>query len=358
MRTRRTGQALTDHSAEVYAAAVRQVGMDAWGSQAAAFGNLWKATAEINESLFPHVQELRLPTDPRRLASGEGRAAATTARRSGSRRRSTPLRRRHEVPHAGHRGGGPGEPNRLVLRADLPTSFVTPPTGSRSRRVDIVQYDYGGGGGWGDPLERDPRAVLDDVLDEYVSLEGPSATTPVLRGSLEDLTLEIDQEATEKLRRVATPAATVGYRVGVDVGGTFTDLIAVTPEGEVVLDKTPTTLHDQSEGVMNGLAQLAERFGPLADLCAQVEILVHGTTTADNTMIQMDGAPTGLLVTEGHCDEIEMRRVHKEQIWDPAYRPPLPSPGAGRASPSRSGWTSGNVLLPLDEEAVRRGSSG
>ena len=53
----------------------------------------------------------------------------------------------------------------------------------------------------------------------------------------------------------------MGYRVGVDVGGTFTDLICVTPAGEVVLDKTPTTLDDQSRGVMNGLGQLAERFG-------------------------------------------------------------------------------------------------
>src|SRR5205085_9767773 len=89
-----------------------------------------------------------------------------------------------------------------------------------------------------------------------------------------------------------------GYRVGVDVGGTFTDLICVTPSGEIVLDKTPSTLDDQSRGVMNGLGQLAERFGlTLPDLCAQLEILVHGTTTADNTMIEMNGAATGLLVT-------------------------------------------------------------
>ena len=51
------------------------------------------------------------------------------------------------------------------------------------------------------------------------------------------------------------------YRVGTDVGGTFTDLICVTPDGHVVLDKTPTTTDDQSTGVMNGLAELAERFG-------------------------------------------------------------------------------------------------
>src|SRR5881392_3798814 len=115
----------------------------------------------------------------------------------------------------------------------------------------------------------------------------------------------------------------MGYRVGVDVGGTFTDLICVTPAGEVVLDKTPTTLDDQSVGVMNGVTELANRFGlSLADLCAQIELVVHGTTTADNTMIEMNGAATGLLVTKGHRDEIEMRRVYKEEIWDPSYPAP------------------------------------
>jgi N-methylhydantoinase A len=149
----------------------------------------------------------------------------------------------------------------------------------------------------------------------------------------------------------------MGYRVGVDVGGTFTDVIGVTPEGEVLLDKTPTTLDDQSIGVMNGLAQLAERVGlSLNELCGDLDILVHGTTTADNTMIEMNGAPTGLLVTEGHRDEIEMRRVHKEQIWDPTY--PAPPPIARRRAripiPERLDYR-GDVLKPLDEDAVRRG---
>ena len=117
----------------------------------------------------------------------------------------------------------------------------------------------------------------------------------------------------------------MGYRLGVDVGGTFTDLLCVTPDGDVVLDKTPTTDDDQSSGVMNGLSQLAERLGvPLNQLCGELEILVHGTTTADNTMIEMNGAPTGLLVTEGHRDEIELRRCHKEEIWDPNYPGPTP----------------------------------
>lgn len=148
-----------------------------------------------------------------------------------------------------------------------------------------------------------------------------------------------------------------GYRIGIDVGGTFTDVLCVTPSGSVVIDKTPTTTDDQSTGVMNGLALLADRFAlTVTELCAQLEILVHGTTTADNTMIEMSGAPTGLLVTEGHRDEIEMRRNHKEKIWDPSY--PAPAPIARRRAripiPERVDFE-GNVLIPLDEEAVRAG---
>src|SRR5437773_5355454 len=149
----------------------------------------------------------------------------------------------------------------------------------------------------------------------------------------------------------------MGYRVGVDVGGTFTDLICVTPDGDVVLDKTPTTPDDQSVGVMNGLRQLADRSDrPLSELCARIDALVHGTTTADNTMIEMNGAPTGLLVTRGHRDEIELRRVHKEEIWDPSY--PAPPPIARRRAripiPERVDFE-GNVILALDEDAVRAG---
>lgn len=152
--------------------------------------------------------------------------------------------------------------------------------------------------------------------------------------------------------------ATDPYRVGIDVGGTFTDLICITADGRVLVDKTPTTPEDQSVGVMAGIGLLAERTGhDVGEFCTRIEVVVHGTTTADNTMIEMDGAVTGLIVTEGHRDEIEMRRVHKEQIWDPAY--PAPEPIARRrariAVPERVDFE-GNVLLALDEDAVRTGA--
>ena len=71
------------------------------------------------------------------------------------------------------------------------------PAGQASTQM----FNYGGGGGWGNPLDRDTQAVLDDVLDEYVSVEGARRDYGVvLTGSLEDLTLEIDHQATSAKR--------------------------------------------------------------------------------------------------------------------------------------------------------------
>jgi N-methylhydantoinase A len=149
--------------------------------------------------------------------------------------------------------------------------------------------------------------------------------------------------------------ATPGFRIGIDVGGTFTDLVLV-HDGTIVADKHPTTPRDQSEGVLGGIRRLATRLGlSLGDLLARTELVVHGTTTADNTMIEMSGAVTGLVTSDGHRDEIEIRRGFKENIWDPAFPPPPPiCPRRQRYGvPERLDFE-GNVVVPLDEEAVRR----
>ena len=164
--------------------------------------------------------------------------------------------------------------------------------------------------------------------------------------------------ARRTLTRVqATPRrASGGYRVGIDVGGTFTDLVLVRPDRTIHLDKTATTPHDQSEGVMTGLERLARSEGKdLAAFLAATERIVHGTTTADNTMIQMNGAVTGLVTSEGHRDEIEMRRGFKENIWDPSYPPPPPiCPRRRRLGvPERLDYE-GTVVEPLDEAALRK----
>jgi len=147
----------------------------------------------------------------------------------------------------------------------------------------------------------------------------------------------------------------VTYRIGIDVGGTFTDFILVRPNGSIRLSKSPTTPRDQSEGVLAGIEELARgEHLTLGELLGDTAVIVHGTTTADNTMIEMSGAVTGLITTQGHRDEIELRRGYKEDIWDPALPPPPPIAQRRRriGVPERLDYE-GNVVVPLDEAAVR-----
>jgi N-methylhydantoinase B len=201
----RSGEPFTDHSAEVYAGWCNAAkGVDAWGAQNASFGNLWKATAEINESIYPHIQWAR---DYRTDSGGPGQWRGLCGShyvkevRVPSRVYTYVVGRRYPMP--GVAGGHSGEPNRLVLRAGTAAAVEIEHTADwvPMEAGDRIVFDYGGGGGWGDPLERDPQAVLDDVLDEYVSVEGAERDYGVvLTGSLEDLTLAVDEEATTRLR--------------------------------------------------------------------------------------------------------------------------------------------------------------
>ncbi|WP_375397279.1 hydantoinase/oxoprolinase family protein [uncultured Sphingomonas sp.] len=150
------------------------------------------------------------------------------------------------------------------------------------------------------------------------------------------------------------------YRVGVDVGGTFTDCVLLRPDGSLVLEKAPTTPEDQSGGVLDGLARLAEAEGldGTEALLTHTESIVHGTTAADNAMIQMKGANTGLIVTRGFRDEIELRRCYKEDIWDPAQ--PGPQPIARRRvrlEVDERMTAEGQIETPLDEDGVRRAAA-
>jgi N-methylhydantoinase A len=147
----------------------------------------------------------------------------------------------------------------------------------------------------------------------------------------------------------------MSYRIGIDVGGTFTDLVLARADGSIELAKSQTTPADQSLGVVNGIELLAGGEGlDLAGLLARTSAIVHGTTTADNTMIEMSGAVTGLITTAGHRDEIELRRGFKEDIWDPAIAPPPAiAPRRRRIGvPERLDYE-GAIVTPLDETAVR-----
>ena len=146
------------------------------------------------------------------------------------------------------------------------------------------------------------------------------------------------------------------YRIGIDVGGTFTDLVLRARDGTLVLDKHPD---DAARPVRRRprrpRAARGARGARRWPSCSRAPtLIVHGTTTADNTMIEMSGAVTGLVTSDGHRDEIEIRRGYKEDIWDPALPPPPPiCPRRRRYGvPERLDFE-GNVVVPLDEEAVR-----
>ncbi len=147
-----------------------------------------------------------------------------------------------------------------------------------------------------------------------------------------------------------------GYKIGVDVGGTFTDVVLAHHDGTILLEKAPTTPGDQSEGVLEALRLLAAAEGVTReDLLGATATVVHGTTTGDNTLIEMTGAPTGLICSEGFRDEMDLRRGYKEDIWDASL--PAPPPIVRRrvrlAVPERIDCDA-NVVVPLDEDAVRR----
>src|ERR1700751_6173688 len=113
------------------------------------------------------------------------------------------------------------------------------------------------------------------------------------------------------------------YRIGVDVGGTFTDLVAVDDFGKAALAKVPSTPTDPSTGVLDGLQLLANTLGlEVAALLAETDRIVHGTTVATNALLEHKGARVGLLTSEAHRDSIEMR----EGLKDDRYNRRLPPP--------------------------------
>ncbi|HTZ69411.1 MAG TPA: hydantoinase/oxoprolinase family protein [Acetobacteraceae bacterium] len=146
----------------------------------------------------------------------------------------------------------------------------------------------------------------------------------------------------------------MGYRVGIDIGGTFTDF-ALLKGAEVILYKNLSTPEDRSIGVLSGLTKLAEiEHLPLKDFLGQCDAIVHGTTIADNTLIEMNGALTGLITTEGFRDEMEYRRGFREDIWDVRLAPPEQiTPRRRRLTVPERILHDGSIYKDLDESAVR-----
>lgn len=144
------------------------------------------------------------------------------------------------------------------------------------------------------------------------------------------------------------------YTIGIDVGGTFTDLVVVGPDRKAVFAKSPSTPNDQSIGVMTGLGELALKLGlERSELLTNTTRLVHGTTVATNALLERKGAKVALLTTEGHRDVIEMREGLKGNRYDLRTPPPEPLvPREMRFGVRERLGPEGDVRLPLDERSL------
>jgi len=152
------------------------------------------------------------------------------------------------------------------------------------------------------------------------------------------------------------------YRVCVDVGGTFTDCLVLEEKGELRQFKSPTTPQDPSLGFLACLEKAAQHFRqPLATFLAEVDLLIHGTTLATNTLINENGARTGLITTKGFRDIIEIRRGYKNirvsmyNVFVPPYKPLVPR--RYRMEVEERVLDSGEISTALNENEVRAAST-
>src|SRR5215813_12882208 len=144
------------------------------------------------------------------------------------------------------------------------------------------------------------------------------------------------------------------FAIGIDVGGTFTDLVAIDAAGRTVFAKSLSTPQDQSVGVMAGLDELARRLDlSREEMLAQTQRLVHGTTVATNALLERKGAKVALLTTEGHRDVLEMREGLKGNRYDLRSPPPEPLvPRELRFGVRERLKAGGEVSVPLDEASL------
>lgn len=115
------------------------------------------------------------------------------------------------------------------------------------------------------------------------------------------------------------------YSIGIDVGGTFTDIVVAAADGTTTFAKAATTPADQSDAVLEGIRLAAEAIGlSTAVLLRNTERIVHGTTVATNALLEGKGARVGMLTTEGHRDIVEMRAGLKPDRYNLRMPPPVP----------------------------------
>lgn len=146
------------------------------------------------------------------------------------------------------------------------------------------------------------------------------------------------------------------YKLGIDVGGTFTDFVLVDEDGNLKAIKTISTYENPEEAIYMGLTMLAQRLGmPIERLLENITLIIHSSTVCDNALIQMRIAKTGLITTKGFRDVLEHREGRREEIVN--YYIPLPPmlvPRRLRLEVEERVSVKGEELIPLNEADASR----
>lgn len=148
----------------------------------------------------------------------------------------------------------------------------------------------------------------------------------------------------------------MAYKIGVDVGGTFTDFLLAEDDGTAYIYKVLSTPKDPSIATIRGIEEMAkDRNMTTEEFLRQVTTIVHGTTVTTNATLTYRGAKTGLLTTEGVRDALEMRRGIREEQYNNHYENARPVVERYLRRPVRERLNyRGDVIKPLDEEQLRK----
>jgi N-methylhydantoinase A/oxoprolinase/acetone carboxylase beta subunit len=143
------------------------------------------------------------------------------------------------------------------------------------------------------------------------------------------------------------------FEIGIDIGGTFTDVVCRGKGGHIDLVKIPTTRANPSEAVRLALHHIQEDWHVRPE---EIDRFVHGTTVATNAVLERKGAVLGLLTTHGFKDVLEIGRQSRRAMYDLSLVPQTPvflAPGRRRKEVHERIDAAGEILIPLDEESVR-----
>ncbi|MDB5798108.1 MAG: 5-oxoprolinase, partial [Paucimonas sp.] len=142
------------------------------------------------------------------------------------------------------------------------------------------------------------------------------------------------------------------YSIGVDIGGTFTDVVCLDAQNQLRLVKIPTTRGNPSQGVAQAVQHMAREWGLEV---GQVQRFVHGTTVATNAILERRGGRVGLLMTQGFRDVLEIGRQSRRAMYDVKLKPQTPvflAPREFRREVTERMSATGEIVVPLDRDSV------